>query len=158
MIFSILSETPNRTKKIGKKVAKLVTPGDIILFFGELGAGKTCFTQGIAEELKVKDYVNSPSYAIINEYQGKIPLYHFDLYRVNNYDEIIDLGYEEYFYDEGLTVVEWAEKIEKHLPKEYLKINITFIDTKRRKICFFPKGDHYVKLIEELRKDENIGN
>jgi len=158
MSFSILSETPDKTKKIGKKLAKLIVPGDIILFFGELGTGKTCLTQGIAEELKVKDYVNSPSFTIINEYQGEMPIYHFDLFRVNSYEEIIDLGYEEYFYGKGLTVVEWAEKMEKHLPREYLKILITIVDIKRRKICFLPKGYRFAKLIKELKKDEDIGN
>jgi len=152
MNLTIITKNPEETKKIGKKVAKLIKPGDIILFFGELGAGKTCLTQGIAEELKVKGYVNSPSFTIINEYQGEIPIYHFDLFRLKNYDEIINLGYEEYFYGKGLTIVEWAEKIEEFIPGDYLKIVITFIDFKERKIRFISKGSRFVELIKELKK------
>ncbi|MEA1939724.1 MAG: tRNA (adenosine(37)-N6)-threonylcarbamoyltransferase complex ATPase subunit type 1 TsaE [Candidatus Caldatribacteriota bacterium] len=156
MNLNIITKSPEETKKIGEKIAKLIKSGDILLFFGELGAGKTCFIQGIAEELKVKDYVTSPSFTIINEYQGKIPIYHFDLFRLNNFEEIVDLGYEEYFYGNGLTLVEWAEKLEKNLPVEYLKIIITFLDFQRRKLTFTSKGDRFVKLFKELKKNENI--
>jgi tRNA threonylcarbamoyladenosine biosynthesis protein TsaE len=93
----------------------------------------------------VKDYVVSPSFTVINEYQGKIPIYHFDLFRLGNAEEILELGYEEYFYGEGLTVIEWAEKIETLLPKEHLKIDIKFKD------C-------YDKLLKELSRIENFRN
>jgi len=158
MNLTYITKNPEETKKIGKKIAKLLDPGDIILFFGELGAGKTCFAQGIAEALGTKDDVNSPSFTIINEYLGKVPIYHFDLFRLNNFKEILDLGYEEYFYGNGITLVEWAEKMELHLPTEFLKIIITFTDSKRRKIEVFPKGKHFVQLTGELKKDEDIGD
>jgi len=156
MKIDIITDTPDKTKNIAKNVAKLILPGDIILFFGELGAGKTCFTQGIAEELEVKEYVNSPSFTIINEYSGKMPIYHFDLFRLNNYHEFDELGYEEYFYGKGLAIVEWSEKIVDYLPKKYLKIAITFIDMNKRKISISSKNKRYIKLIEELKKNENI--
>jgi tRNA threonylcarbamoyladenosine biosynthesis protein TsaE len=105
----------------------------------------------------VKDYVTSPSFTIVNEYQGKIPIYHFDLFRLNT-EEIFELGYEEYFYGEGLTVIEWAEKIEQLLPKEHLKIDIKFKDLYERTISFISQGDRFDKLLKELSRIENFRN
>ena len=158
MNLTIITKSHEETKNLGKAVSKLVKPGDILAFYGELGAGKTCFIQGISRGLKVEDYVVSPSFTIINEYQGKIPVYHFDLFRLNNAEEILELGYEEYFYGEGLTVVEWAEKIEQLLPKEHLKIGIKFKDRYERTISFIPQGDRFNKFLKELSRIENFRN
>jgi tRNA threonylcarbamoyladenosine biosynthesis protein TsaE len=158
MNFTIITKSPEETKKLGKEVSKLVKPGDLLAFYGELGAGKTCFIQGISEGLKVKDYVTSPSFTIINEYQGKIPIYHFDVFRVSNIEEIIELGYEEYFYGEGLTVIECAEKIENLLPKDHLKIEIKFKNSYERKISFIPQGNRFNIFLEDLIKIENFRN
>jgi len=157
MNLTIITKSPEETKNLGKEVGKLAKPGDLLAFYGELGAGKTCFIQGISRELEVKDYVTSPSFTIVNEYQGKIPIYHFDLFRLNT-EEILELGYEEYFYGEGLTVIEWAEKIEQLLPKEHLKIDIKFKDLYERTISFISQGDRFDKLLKELSRIENIRN
>lgn len=157
MNLTIITKSPEETKNLGKEVGKLAKPGDLLAFYGELGAGKTCFIQGISQELEVKDYVTSPSFTIVNEYQGKIPIYHFDLFRLNT-EEILELGYEEYFYGEGLTVIEWAEKIEHLLPKEHLKIDIKFKDLYERTISFISQGDRFDKLLKELSRIENIGD
>lgn len=108
MNYTIMTKSPEETNKLGGEISKLVKPGDLLAFYGELGAGKTCLIQGISAGLEVKGYVTSPSFTIINEYQGKIPLYHFDVFRINNIEEVIELGYEEYFYGDGITVIEWA--------------------------------------------------
>jgi tRNA threonylcarbamoyladenosine biosynthesis protein TsaE len=158
MNFTIITKSPEETKKLGKEISKLVKPGDLLAFYGELGAGKTCFIQGISEGLEVKDYVTSPSFTIINEYQGKIPFYHFDVFRVSNIEEIIELGYEEYFYGEGLTVIEWAEKIENLLPKDHLKIEIKFKNIYERKISFIPQGNKFNIFLEDLIRIENFRN
>jgi len=158
MDLTIITKSPEETKKIGKDISRLVKPGDLIAFYGELGAGKTCFIQGVSEGLEVKDYVTSPSFTIINEYQGKIFVYHFDLFRLNDIEEILELGYEEYFYGNGLTVIEWANKIEKLLPKDHLKIDIKFKDCYKRRISFVPQGDRFNKLLEELTRIENFRN
>jgi len=150
MNLTIISKSPEETKKLGEDIGKLVRAGDLLAFYGELGAGKTCFIQGISQQLEVKDYVTSPSFTIINEYRGKIPIYHFDLFRLNNAEEILELGYKEYFYGEGLTVIEWAEKIEEYLPKEHLKIDIKFEDHYKRTITFIPQGDRFEKILKEL--------
>jgi len=157
MNLTIITKIPEETKNLGKEVGKLAKPGDLLAFYGELGAGKTCFIQGISQELEVKDYVTSPSFTIVNEYQGKIPIYHFDLFRLNT-EEILELGYEEYFYGEGLTVIEWAEKIEQLLPKEHLKIDIKFKDLYERTISFISQGDRFDKLLKELSRIENFRN
>ncbi len=158
MNFTIITKSPEETKKLGKEISKLVKPGDLLAFYGELGAGKTCFIQGISEGLEVKDYVTSPSFTIINEYQGKFPIYHFDVFRVSNIEEIIELGYEEYFYGEGLTVIEWAEKIENLLPKDHLKIEIKFKTNYERKISFIPQGNKFNIFLEDLIRIENFRN
>ena len=150
MNLTIISKSPEETKKLGEDIGKLVRAGDLLAFYGELGAGKTCFIQGISQQLEVKDYVTSPSFTIINEYRGKIPIYHFDLFRLNNAEEILELGYKEYFYGEGLTVIEWAEKIEEYLPKEHLKIDIKFEDHYKRTITFIPQGDRFEKILKAL--------
>ena len=157
MNLTIITKSPEETKNLGEEVGKLAKPGDLLAFYGELGAGKTCFIQGISQELEVKDYVTSPSFTIVNEYQGKIPIYHFDLFRLN-VEEILELGYEEYFYGEGLTVIEWAEMIEQLLPKEHLKIDIKFKDRYQRIISFIPQGDRFNIFLEELNRIENFGD
>jgi tRNA threonylcarbamoyladenosine biosynthesis protein TsaE len=157
MNLTIITKIPEETKNLGKEVGKLAKPGDLLAFYGELGVGKTCFIQGVSQELEVKDYVTSPSFTIVNEYQGKIPIYHFDLFRLNT-EEILELGYEEYFYGEGLTVIEWAEKIEQLLPKEHLKIDIKFKDLYERTISFISQGDRFDKLLKELSRIENFRN
>ena len=156
MNLTIITKSSEETKNLGEELSKFTKPGDLLAFYGELGAGKTCFIQGISRGLKVKDYVTSPSFTIINEYQGKIPIYHFDLFRLDNAEEIIELGYNEYFYGEGLTVIEWAGKIEQLLPKEHLKIKIKFKDRYQRKISFISQGDRFKKFLEELNRIENF--
>ena len=156
MNLTIITKSSEETKNLGEELSKFTKPGDLLAFYGELGAGKTCFIQGISRGLKVKDYVTSPSFTIINEYQGKIPIYHFDLFRLDNAEEIIELGYNEYFYGEGLTVIEWAGKIEQLLPKEHLEIEIKFKDRYQRTISFIPQGDRFNKFLEELNRIENF--
>ncbi len=100
--------------------------------------------------MKKKDYVTSPSFTLIKEHKGRLPVYHIDLYRIDNLKEVYDLGYEEYLYGEGVTIIEWAEKIKKLLPKEVLIINLEIIDGNRRKIGFIPKGKRYQNIIKKL--------
>jgi len=147
--FNIITNNPEETRKLGKKISVLVQPGDLFAFYGELGVGKTCFIQGICYGLGVKEGVNSPSFTLINEYQGKIPIYHFDLFRLNGIDEFLDLGYEEYFYGKGLTVIEWAGKIEGFLPPDYLKIEINSVSYYQRRIIFKSTQKKYQVLIKE---------
>jgi len=156
MNLNIVTRDPEETQKLGKRISKLVLPGDLFAFYGELGAGKTCFIQGVCQGLGVRDYVTSPSFTIINEYKGRVPVYHFDLFRLNSLEEFLDLGYEEYFYGEGLTVIEWAEKVESLLPFGHLKISIEFFNYSQRIIYFATSSDRYKVFLKELIQSENI--
>ena len=138
------------TANLARKLGKLVEPGDIICLIGDLGAGKTSFTKAFALGLEVEDYVTSPTFTIIQEYEGRIPLYHFDVYRIEDLREMEDIGYEEYFYGDGVCVIEWAQIIKDLLPKNYLQIEIRHMDIEKREICLTATNKYYEKKIEEL--------
>jgi len=112
------------TLKIGEAIGKLLKPGDIIALRGELGAGKTVLVKGIARGLNVEEEPNSPTFVIMNAYQGRIPLYHFDLYRISGIDELEGIGYEDYFFGDGVSVIEWSERAEGIFPEETIRIEI----------------------------------
>ena len=114
----------DKTRELGEQIGKVLKANDIVALIGPLGAGKTTLIQGIAAGLAVKDYVTSPTFIIINEYQGRLPFYHFDLYRLNVLAEIEDLGIEEYFDRGGVCVIEWADKMGKELPAAAETINM----------------------------------
>ncbi|MGN0375886.1 MAG: tRNA (adenosine(37)-N6)-threonylcarbamoyltransferase complex ATPase subunit type 1 TsaE [Butyrivibrio sp.] len=121
----IESFSPETTAKLGMKIGQQVMPGDVICLEGELGVGKTVFTQGLAFGLGITDNVNSPTFTLIQEYhEGRIPLYHFDVYRISGPWDMDDLGYEEYFYGDGVCLVEWGRLIEELLPSDTVYIHI----------------------------------
>jgi len=119
---------------LGQALAKELKAGSVVALSGPLGSGKTVLIQGICSGLGVTEFVTSPSFVIINEYPGKVKVYHFDLYRLDNIEEFVKLGYEEYFYGNGITVIEWAEKIKKFLPEERVEINLKILSEKKRRI------------------------
>ncbi len=120
----IISNSEQETIDIGKKIAEQLKKGDVLCLAGDLGAGKTTLTKSIAKHLDIKDYVTSPTFTIINEYQGRLPIYHFDVYRIENIEDMYEIGYEDYFYGEGICIVEWANLIEPLLPTESIWIKI----------------------------------
>ena len=130
----IITSSPEETKKLGEKIAQGFYPGLVVALFGTLGSGKTCLTQGICFSLGVKDFVVSPSFVLINEYQGKYKVYHIDLFRLENLSEIINLGYEEYFYGDGVCIVEWAEKASALLPEKRIEIHLKILSESEREI------------------------
>lgn len=151
-MLKIITGTPEETTHVGEKVGKLLINGDVICLEGPLGAGKTALTHGIAKGLGVKDYINSPTFNIIKEYEGRVPFYHMDLYRLEEADELIDLGYEEYVYGQGVTVIEWADKAADFLPEERLTIKMDYGGEElSRVIEIIPSGIRYEKLVENLR-------
>ena len=122
MIKNIYLDNDKETREIGFKLGKLLKPGSIVCLIGDLGAGKTTMTQSLAEALEVDDYITSPTFTIVNEYEGKMPLYHFDVYRIGCSEEMYDIGFDEYINGEGVCIIEWANIIEDILPDDYLKI------------------------------------
>lgn len=142
------THSPKQTQSLGKHLGLLANPGDLILLIGELGSGKTCLTQGIAQGLNIQGYVRSPTFILVNEYQGRIPLYHIDLYRLDGLIAIQELGLEEYIESDGLCVIEWADKAMPTFPREHLLINIESSGSKDRSFQITAYGHRHQKLLE----------
>jgi len=149
----MLSHSEKETLKLGKKIARHLHCQDIICLFGDLGSGKTVLTKGIAEGLGInKESVISPTYVLIREHaKGKIPLYHFDLYRLKGPEEIFRLGYEEYLFGFGVAVVEWADRLGNLLPKDCLKIELSVKPCSNRSIKLIAQGERYKELLKKIR-------
>ncbi|MFC3883401.1 tRNA (adenosine(37)-N6)-threonylcarbamoyltransferase complex ATPase subunit type 1 TsaE [Bacillus songklensis] len=155
--FVLFTYSPEETMKAAEKLAHLLQPGDVLLLEGDLGAGKTTFTKGLAKGLGITRNVNSPTFTIIKEYHGgRLPLFHMDVYRLD--DSFEDLGFDEYFEGNGVTVVEWAHLIQEQLPVQLLQINIYHEAEEKRRLELNAYGRHYIDLCKELLKDENFGN
>ncbi len=150
--------SPRQTFNLGYALGKKLIPGAVICLIGPLGSGKTLFVQGIVSGLKVKPKAVSPSFKLINQYTGHIPVYHFDLYRLKGIRDLENLGYEEYFYGQGVTVIEWAEKIKSYWPKEHLEVYFYYFNDNKRKIKLVPYGKDYQKLLSFLEQNENFRN
>ncbi|MFD2444214.1 tRNA (adenosine(37)-N6)-threonylcarbamoyltransferase complex ATPase subunit type 1 TsaE [Bacillus sp. CGMCC 1.16607] len=148
MNFQYISNSSNETTDFAKHLAAKLKPGDVIALEGDLGAGKTTFTKGLAEGLGITKNVNSPTFTIIKEYRGHLPLYHMDVYRLE--DSYEDLGFDEYFEGEGVTVVEWAHLIKEQLPSELLTIYLTHDENNARNITLKPTGNRYEQLCKEI--------
>lgn len=118
------------TQKIAADFADTLKGGEVIAMYGDLGAGKTAFTQGLAKALGITSHVTSPTFTIVNEYEGRLPLYHFDVYRILDPEEMYEIGYDEYIENGGVCIIEWAELIEELLPEEYIKVTILKNDEK----------------------------
>ena len=140
---SITTYSPEETIALGEKMARDLKKGDVIALEGDLGAGKTVFVKGLAKGLGVHDhlYVNSPTFVIIKEYQGRLNLYHFDVYRLDEEHFSDTLDYRRYFYGDGVAVVEWADKIKNILPGEYLEIRIAHVGEMERRFEFIQHGN-----------------
>ncbi|WP_179106439.1 tRNA (adenosine(37)-N6)-threonylcarbamoyltransferase complex ATPase subunit type 1 TsaE [Terribacillus halophilus] len=147
--FKKTMHTIEETNTFGQQLAELLQPGDLITMEGDLGAGKTTLTKAIGAGLGVTRTINSPTFTIIKEYEGRLPLYHMDVYRLENSDE--DIGFEEYFSGAGVTIVEWAQFIEDYLPKDRLELTLKH-DGEARTITLQPVGKRYEKLCKELTK------
>jgi tRNA threonylcarbamoyladenosine biosynthesis protein TsaE len=150
-ILSITSGSPEETRDIGAKLAEFVQAGDVLLLVGGLGSGKTCLAQGIAWGLDIDEYASSPSFVVIKEYRGRLPLYHIDLYRLNRIEEVMDLGLDDYLHGRGACVIEWAEKGLGALPGEHLLIEIEYLSEAERQLCFQPRGKRYMEMLSKLR-------
>ena len=148
--LKLISHSPEQTQEFGVRIGKLALPGDVFLLVGKLGTGKTCLTQGIARGLNIKDYVLSPSFVLVRELYGRLPLYHMDLYRLDHIEEITDLGLDDYLYGDGVCVVEWAEKGLNVLPIEHLLIKIDYLSDTERSFHLKPSGQRYREIAAQL--------
>ncbi|KGX85076.1 tRNA (adenosine(37)-N6)-threonylcarbamoyltransferase complex ATPase subunit type 1 TsaE [Pontibacillus litoralis] len=145
----VTTHSPEETQQFAKRLATLLQAGDVITLEGDLGAGKTTFSKGLAKGLGVTRTVNSPTFTIVKEYEGRLPLYHLDVYRLEDSEE--DIGFDEYLHGDGVTIVEWAQFIEAFLPDERLNIDIRYEDNTKRCMEIHPKGEHFERICEELK-------
>ena len=147
------------TQGLGALLGNHLQQGDLLALIGELGSGKTTLVKGIALGMEVpsETYVRSPTFVLLHTYQGRHPLFHLDLYRINDSREIEDLGYREIFYGKGVTVVEWAEKARGYLPREHMKVYLAHRDEATREIRFVPCGSRYESLLLACGKDLKEG-
>ncbi len=150
--MNVITHSPEETQKLGKRIGEIALSGDVFLLSGNLGAGKTCFTQGLAWGLGIEEYAMSPSFIIARELWGRLPLYHIDLYRLDRIEETTDLGLDDYIYGQGVCVIEWAEKALNILPEEHLLIEISYIDATERCLQMKPSGGRYESIVEQLRQ------
>ncbi len=150
--FELITHSPEETQELGERTGELALPGDVFLLVGNLGAGKTCFTQGLAWGLGIKEYAMSPSFVIVREHHGRLPLYHIDLYRLDHIEETMDLGLDDYFYGRGVCVVEWADKALSILPKEHLLIEISYLGDIERRFQMKPSGQRYREIVAQLQR------
>lgn len=169
--FEVLTKSQAETESLGSRLGERCRPGDLLALEGELGSGKTCFARGVARGLGVRSAVQSPTFTIIREYRGVIPVYHFDVYRLNSAGDLEDLGYEEYFFPgpggrhAGVVIVEWADKVKTLLPRERMWIRLSFVEVPGpsttaagvsegghclRRVTFTPSGERYMKLLDSF--------
>lgn len=146
--------TPEETERIGALLGSLLTPGDFVALQGELGAGKTRFARGVATGLGVAPEipVTSPTYTLMNIYSGRLPLYHFDLYRLSGDAEVVDLGFVDYFLGDGVSLVEWSERLNDELPRERLEIAFTYLGETMRRMTLTPTSAHFKKVVDTLMR------
>ncbi len=148
MIYERIINSEQETEKLAYQFADKLGPGDVLTLEGDLGAGKTTFTKSIAKGLGITRNVSSPTFTILKQYEGRLPLNHLDVYRLADSDE--DLGWDELFYGDAVSIIEWAHLIKEDLPEERLAIQIHRLEDDKRKFTFTPFGTRYERLCEEL--------
>lgn len=178
--LNIISHSMAQTQRLGMRLGDLFRGGELILLEGQLGTGKTTFTQGLARGLGIDEVVNSPTFTLLKEYEGRPvdvppeetggnraseaarlpqaprvspPLYHFDLYRLDDPEEILDLGFEDYFFGSGVCVVEWADKAKLLWPPDHLSIRIKMLSETKRGLLFTARGARYCTILEQFQKN-----
>jgi tRNA threonylcarbamoyladenosine biosynthesis protein TsaE len=156
--WSDFTRSPRQTMSWGSRLGKLLKGGEIIALIGELGAGKTCFVRGVTQGLEVgkEAWIRSPSFTLINEYQGRLPIYHIDLYRIESRSQLEGLNLREYLYSDGVSLIEWFEHLPADEVDEYLELRVAHVDGNRRRLTFSPHGQRYGEIVERLRLQRSI--
>lgn len=167
LTLDIISHSAAQTQRLGMRLGEIVRGGELILLNGQLGTGKTTFTQGLARGMDISEQINSPTFTLLKEYPGQArsgdgphaqshvgpALYHFDLYRLDDPEEIFDLGFEDYFYSEGVCVVEWADKADLLWPTDHLRIRMKMMSETKRGLLFIATGVRYCELLRNFQKN-----
>jgi tRNA threonylcarbamoyladenosine biosynthesis protein TsaE len=167
LTLDIISHSAAQTQRMGMRLGEIVQGGELILLNGQLGTGKTTFTQGLARGMDITEQINSPTFTLLKEYPGHAraadrphaqshngpALYHFDLYRLDEPEEIFDLGFEDYFYGDGVCVVEWADKADLLWPTDHLRIGMKMMSETKRGLLFIATGVRYCELLRQFQKN-----
>lgn len=151
----VATHSPEETRILGAALAPTLLPGDVISLSGDLGAGKTVFVQGLATALGAQGRITSPSFTIVHEYEARFPILHLDIYRLNSFQELLDLGFEEFLDPRAIVLLEWGEAVEPLLPRSYLKIEIargSIEDEDERVVTLRPRGEEWIRKILEMRE------
>lgn len=149
---SLVTRSSDESRELGRALGRLLEAGDLVALYGDLGSGKTVLAQGISVGLGYDGYVSSPSFIVVNEYAGRVPILHVDLYRIHDPAEIEDLGYRELFFGDGVAIIEWAERAREFLPDERLDIRISIDAPDMRTLVFDARGDRHVRVKSALLK------
>ncbi|MCA9401684.1 MAG: tRNA (adenosine(37)-N6)-threonylcarbamoyltransferase complex ATPase subunit type 1 TsaE [Candidatus Omnitrophica bacterium] len=151
MKITFTTTTEQETKGVAQELSKWLFPGSIICLFGDLGSGKTTFVKGLAQGLSIAEHqVHSPTFTLMNYYEGRLPVYHFDLYRLESEKEIEAIGYEDFLYAEGVSLVEWAERFQELMPEESLHVRIHILKNQNRLLEMSAHQGRYLNVLEKL--------
>jgi tRNA threonylcarbamoyladenosine biosynthesis protein TsaE len=155
-VLSVTSRSVEETRIIGASLAPVLLPGDVLSLTGDLGAGKTAFVQGLAAASGVQERVTSPSFTIVQQYDGRYPLVHLDVYRLDSFQEVLDLGFEEFLDQKSIVAIEWGEAISPLLPRRHLEVEIRRVEDveadDERHIVFRPRGQEWIRKIQAMRE------
>jgi tRNA threonylcarbamoyladenosine biosynthesis protein TsaE len=154
MHWAVISRSAEHTRRLGNSLGKLLQGGEIIGLVGELGTGKTCFVRGLTEGLEVSQetWIRSPTFTLVNEYRGRLPIYHIDLYRIESTAELEELNLREYLYSNGVSLIEWFEYFPADEVDDHLEIKLAYREGSKRQLTFIPHGARYEKLVNALRQ------
>jgi tRNA threonylcarbamoyladenosine biosynthesis protein TsaE len=145
--LDFISHSETQTRRLGARLASLLQPADVLALVGDLGSGKTRWAQGVCRGLGVNAPVVSPTFSLVNEYQGKWPVYHIDLYRLVDAAETLTFGLDEYLYGSGISLIEWADRASDFMPPDYLTVELYYLEETKRRVVLRPQGQRYANLI-----------
>jgi tRNA threonylcarbamoyladenosine biosynthesis protein TsaE len=155
-VYGYKSLDEKETEELAKQISLFLTPGSVLTLDGDLGAGKTRFSQGLARAMGIQEIVNSPTFTIVKEYEGvQLPFYHMDVYRITE-EEAENLGLDEYFYGTGVTLIEWSSRIENLLPEERLSLTIEHVSERERLFHIVPHGAAYLSWCRQMKENGTL--
>jgi tRNA threonylcarbamoyladenosine biosynthesis protein TsaE len=151
--LDFISHSEAQTRRLGVRLAAFLQPGDIIALIGDLGSGKTRWVQGVCQGLGITAPVVSPTFTLVNEYEGRLSVYHIDLYRLEDVNEILGFGLEDYLYGNGVSLIEWADRAAELLPKAYLTIELHHLEATKRRVVLQAQGERYTDLLQDYKRN-----
>jgi tRNA threonylcarbamoyladenosine biosynthesis protein TsaE len=150
--LDFISHSEAQTRRLGARLAAWLEPGDVLALMGDLGSGKTRWIQGVCLGLAVSDPVISPTFTLVNEYQGRLPVYHVDLYRLADITEVATFGLEDYLYGSGVSLIEWADRAKTLLPAEYLDVELYHLEETKRRVVLRPHGQRFAAILQAFKE------